>query len=275
MSRAVLKVVESPLDGAREDLRLAIMEVEQAEVVAAKGQAEVDKASAHLRAMKLAHGRAEDSLSEVTRPPRTLQDKLREAFDVDDQMRIAEEHYNAPPLAPVTASDLAKLRAAVQSTGDEVIAAQSALEMAQHRAGPAASVLNRAKDRRQRAVSEVVRPQVTRLVAECQGIIELLLAKRAELNLVSSSLVDSYADERRRAFNFLNCMLAFPRRGGLRTEDDLTKRNAALAAVDAVRGSDHAGRERRNPHDLTEPCRVLLPWARDVRAPRHFLFRCV
>ena len=228
MSRAVLKAVEFPLDGAREDLRLAIIAVEQAEVVAAKGQAEVDKASAHLGAMKLAHGRAEDSLSEVTRPPRTLQDKLREAFDVDDQMRIAEEHYNAPPLAPVTASDLAKLRAAVQSTGDEVIAAQSALEMAQHRAGPAASVLNRAKDRRQRAVSEVVRPQVTRLVAECQGIIELLLAKRAELNLVSS-LIDSYADERRRAFNFLNCM-SFPEEGGLKTDTDLTKRTAAIEA---------------------------------------------
>jgi hypothetical protein len=50
--------------------------------------------------MKLAHSKAEDSLSEVTRPPRSLQDKLREAFDFDDQMRIAEEHYNAPPRAP-------------------------------------------------------------------------------------------------------------------------------------------------------------------------------
>ena len=228
MSRAVLKAVESPHDGAREDLQLAIIAVEQAEVVAAKGHAEVDKASAHLRAMKLAHGRAEDSLSEVTRPPRTLQDKLREAFDVDDQMRIAEEHYNAPPLAPVTANDLAKLRAAVQSAGDEVIAAQSALEMAQHRAGPAASVLNRAKDRRTRAVQEVVRPEVGRLMRAAQIAAEQLIAVRAELNFVSLSLINSYADERRQATLFLG-RFSFPSEQGFRTEDDLTKCNAAIA----------------------------------------------
>jgi hypothetical protein len=98
--RAPLKIVEPTLDGPREQLRLAILEVEAAEAASAKSQGAADSAADHLRAMKLAHSKAEDSLSEVTRPPRSLQDKLREAFDFDDQMRIAEEHYNAPPRAP-------------------------------------------------------------------------------------------------------------------------------------------------------------------------------
>ena len=230
MSRAVLKAVKSPHDGAREDLQLAIIAVEQAEVVAAKGHAEVDKASAHLRAMKLAHGRAEDSLSEVTRPPRTLQDKLREAFDVDDQMRIAEEHYNAPPLAPVTASDLAKLRAAVQSAGDEVIAAQSALEMAQHRAGPAASVLNRARMRRHPRCLRSREAPGRALDARCPDL------RRAADCCPRASLTSSVSSHRRfvrgRTAAGDHCSLgalAFPSEQGFRTEDDLTKCNAAIA----------------------------------------------
>ena len=60
MTRPVLKVVADPtLDGPREELRLAILDVEQAEAASAKSQAAVDLASDHLRAMKLAHGRVD------------------------------------------------------------------------------------------------------------------------------------------------------------------------------------------------------------------------
>jgi hypothetical protein len=202
--RAPLKIVEPTLDGPREQLRLAILEVEAAEAASAKSQGAADSAADHLRAMKLAHSKAEDSLSEVTRPPRSLQDKLREAFDVDDQMRIADEHYNAPPRAPVTASDLAKLRAAVQSADDEVVAAQSALDLAQGRAGPAASALRRAQGRRREAVYEVTRPAIGRLMVEAQALTELLIAKRAELNFVANGpLTDSYSNDRRQASMFL------------------------------------------------------------------------
>jgi hypothetical protein len=228
-----LKIVTPELTPAREELRLAIIAVEQAEAAAAKSQAAVDLAADHLRAMKLAHSNAEDLLSEVTRPPRSLQDKLREAFDVDDQMRIAEQHYNAPPRAPVTASDLAKLRAAVQSTGDEVVAAQSVLDLAQNRAGPAASAFRRAQERRREAVCEVTRPEVGRLMLEAQALTELLIAKRAELNFVANGpLTDSYSNDRRQASMFLT-RFNFPSEQGLRTEDDLTKRNTAIARWEA------------------------------------------
>ena len=224
-----LKIVTPELTPAREQLRLVILEVEAAEAASAKSQAAVDKAADHLRAMRLAHSKAEDSLSEVTSPPRSLQDKLREAFDVDDQMRIAEEHYNAPPRVPVTAGDLAKLRAAVQSTGDDVVAAQSALDLEQHRAGPAASAFRRAQGRRQEAVCGVTRPEIGRLMHEAQALTELLIAKRAELNFVANgSLTDSYSNDRRQASMFLT-RFSFPSEQGLRTEDDLTKRNVAIA----------------------------------------------
>jgi hypothetical protein len=224
-----LKIVTPELAPAREDLRLAILEVEAAEAAAAKGQADVDRASAHLREKERAHFTATSALEEAGAPRKTLAEKLAAAHGEEEKWAAIEEHKAEAGRPPITVDDLRKLRAAVQSAGDEVVAARAALEVAQHRAGPVASVLRRAQERRQGAVSEVARPQVTRLVAECQGIIELLLAKRAELNFASSSLVDSYADERRRAFNFLNCM-TFPEEGGLRTDTDLSRRNAALAA---------------------------------------------
>jgi hypothetical protein len=219
----------TPLTPTRNDLASAILEVEAAEAASAKSQAEVDKAADHLRAMKSAHSQAEDALSEVTSPPRLLQDKLGEAFDVDDQMRIAEGHYNAPPRAPVTASDLAKLRAAVVSTDDEVVAAQSALDLAHDRAGPAASASRRAQGRRREAVCEVTRPEIGRLMLEAQALTELLIAKRAEIKFVSSSLLDPYGNDQRQATIFLT-RFSFPSEQGLLTEDDLTKRNAAVSA---------------------------------------------
>jgi hypothetical protein len=227
MSRPVLKAVEAPLDGPREELRLAILDIEQAESAAAKATAAVELASDQMRLARLAYSKAEDAFSEVTSRPRSLQDKLREAFDVDDQMRIAEEHYNAPPRAPVTASDLAKLRAAVQSASDEVVAAQSTLDLAQNRAGPAASALRRAQGRRREAVYEVTRPEIGRLVREAQDLVELLIAKRAELNFVSSTLVEPMGNDRRQAYYFLNRQ-SFPEEQGLKTDNDLSRRDAAI-----------------------------------------------
>jgi hypothetical protein len=226
-----LKVIteHTPLTQTRNDLASAILEVEAAEAASAKSQAEVDKAADHLRAMKSAHSKAEDALSEVTSPPRSLQDKLREAFDVDDQMRIAEEHYNAPPRAPVTASDLAKLRAAVQSADDEVVAAQSALDLAQDRAGPAASALRRAQGRRREAVYEVTRPAIGRLMVEAQVLTELLIAKRAELNFVANGPLTDWSSNDRRQASVLLSRFSFPNEQSLLTEDDLTKRDAAIA----------------------------------------------
>jgi hypothetical protein len=224
-----LKIVTPELTPAREELRDAIAAVEAAQKVADAAQQSVELAQLSMRAARLAHSKAEDSFSEVTRPPRSLQDKLREAFDVDDQMRIAEEHYNAPPRAPVTASDLAKLRAAVQSASDDLTAAESSLDAVRAQAAPTTSALNRARDRRQEAIYEVARPEIGRLMHEAQALTELLIAKRAELNFVANGpLTGSFSNDQRQASMFLT-RFSFPSEQGLRTEDDLTKRNAAIA----------------------------------------------
>ena len=230
MSRALKVAAELTLTPAREELRFAILEVEAAEATAAKATAAVEVASDQMRIARLAYSKAEDAFSEVTSPPRSLQDKLREAFDVDDQMRIAEEHYNAPPRAPVTASALAKLRAAVESAGDDVTAAELFLDAVRAQAAPKTSALNRAKARRQQAIYEVVRPEVSRLTSEVEAATETLVAKRAALNFVSSELIDWSWDERRQAAFCLTRVAPFPEEQGLRTDSDLSKRDAAIAS---------------------------------------------
>ena len=95
MTRPVLKVVAEPtLDGPREELRLAILDVEQAEAASAKSQAAVDLASDHPRAMKLAHGRV-GALDEARAGQRPLAERLAAAGDDDERFQIVDEHNGA------------------------------------------------------------------------------------------------------------------------------------------------------------------------------------
>ena len=232
--RAPLKIVEPTLDGPREELRLAILEVEAAEAASAKSQALVSSAEAHLRAMQTTHARASVALSEATAPPRSLADRLRDAHTVDEKFDI-QDAYNAemagggPPA--VTVDDIRRLRQEVEAADDEVVAARSALDLAHNRASPTTSALNRAKDRRQKAVYALAQPEVARLIGECQDLVERLGAARASLRYVAGNLLDHYSqgDDRRRAESFL-CRPAYPEESGLLSENDQTRRNAALAA---------------------------------------------
>jgi hypothetical protein len=229
VSRAVLKAVESPLDGPREELRLAIIEVEQAETAAKKAQAAVDLASAHDRAMESAHFTATSALETARAPRRTLAEKLAGVRGEEEQWDIIEEHKAEAGRPAITLDDLKRLRAAVDAAEDDVVVARNAVEVAEARATPTASALNRAKDRRTRAVQEVVRPEIGRLMREAQLATEQLIAARAALNYVANGpLTDWYSNDRRQASIFLT-RFSFPSEQGLRTEDDLTKRNAAIA----------------------------------------------
>jgi chromosome segregation ATPase len=228
VSRA-LKVVESPLEGAREELRVAILEVEQTEAAAAKSQAAVDRASDHLREKESAHVRATSALEEARAPRKSLAEKLANARGEEEHWAVVEEHRAEAGRPAVTAEDLKRLRAAVEAADDDVVAARSALDLAHDQARPTTSALNRAKDRRQRAVYEVARPQVGRLMREAQDLVERLGAKRAELSYVSNSLVNPMEGDRREAFFFLN-RPAYPEESGLKSKNDPARRDAALAS---------------------------------------------
>ena len=67
------------------------------------------------------------------------------------------------------------------------------------------------------------------MIGECQDILEQLGAKRAELSYVANSLVNPLEGDRRQAFYFLGRQF-FPEESGLRSENDLTRRNAAVTA---------------------------------------------
>jgi hypothetical protein len=115
---------------------------------------------------------------------------------------------------------------------DDVVAARSALDKLRDLAKAPAYVLSRAPDRRQKAVYAITRREVDQLLAEGQDLVERLGAKRAELRFVSWNLVDPLADGgaiRRQVESFLN-REPYPEESGLRTQNDPTRRNAALAA---------------------------------------------
>jgi chromosome segregation ATPase len=227
--RTPFKIVEPTLDGPREELRLSIIEVEAAEAASAKSRASVSSAEDHLRAMQMAHARATSALEHARAGRRPLADRLEEAASDDERWAISDEYNAADGRPAITAEDLRKMRQEVESADDEVVAARSALDLAHDRARPTTSALNRARNRRQRAVWEVTRPEVGRLMRECQDLVEELSAKRAALNYVANSLVDPFEGDRRAAFHYFGRQL-FPEEAGLRSEFDLTRRNAALAA---------------------------------------------
>jgi chromosome segregation ATPase len=226
MTKSNLKIA---IDPVRAELRDSIAEVDATQKAADAAQQSVELASAKLRAAQTAHGRAETALEEATSPPMTLDQKLKFAESVDEMLEIADAHPATLRREPLTAARLKQLRQAIEEASDALIIAKQTHEAAEHDARPTAAALRRAVERRTKAVHELARPEVGRLMHEVQAIIEQLLAKRAALSFVSSTLTDPYSSERRRAHNFLNLM-SFPEEGGLRTATDLTLRDSAVAA---------------------------------------------
>jgi hypothetical protein len=227
MTKHVAKIV---LDGARTELADAISEIESAERAADVASEAVELAQSSLRTAKSGHAVAVAALEEATSPPRTLDQKLKEACSVDEQLEIADAHDASLCREPLTAEDLKRLRQGVDAAADALTIARSGLEVAEARARPTVSALNRAKDRRQQAVYALVKPEVSRLVHEVQAATETLVAKRAALNFVSSALLDPYGDEQRQASFCLIRLAPFPEEQGLKTDSDLSKRDASIAA---------------------------------------------
>jgi hypothetical protein len=226
----VTKHMKIVTDGPREQLRLAILDVEHATASAAKAEAAVVKALSALRTAKTAHAVAEAKLEEATSPPRTLDQKLKEAESVDEMLEIADAHNDSLRREPLTAEDLKRLRSAVEEATDALTVARQALEASEYDARPTVSALNRARDRRTLAVQALVAPHIARLVGDVDLRVQELVAARAALAFVSSNLIDWSSEERRRASFALNDTPAYPEEGGFKIDRDTSKRQAAIEA---------------------------------------------
>ena len=229
LTRPTLKTAEVALDGPRAELADAISEIESAQRAADVASEAVELAQSRLRAAKSGHAVAVAALEDATAPPKTLDQKLKGAYSVDEQLDIVDEHNASLHREPLRADDLKRLRQAIADAADELAIATRGLELAEARARPTLSALNRAKDRRQRAVYEVARPEVGRLMREAQDRVERLGAARTALKFVSWNLIDwtAHSDDRRRVESFFNREM-FPEEGGLQTTNDLTRRTAVL-----------------------------------------------
>jgi len=108
----------------------------------------------------------------------------------------------------VTADELREARALVLDAEDRVIVARWALEQLQSAATSATAAANRANDRRQKAVNEVVRPEAIRLMERVQGLTRELADARLSLRFVSANLVDGTGDERRQISRMLDLDLS-------------------------------------------------------------------
>ncbi len=232
-----LKVADNtPLTPARQELGDAIGEVAAAQRTSDAANEAVELARGRLRTAEQAHSVAKGALDEALAPPRRpLSEKLAGVVGGSNSyFKIMREHADEPERKPVTIEDLKRMRQGVEATEDALVVARNLVERAEAQARPAASALNRAKDRRTRAIQEVVRPEVGRLMRDAQIVTEQLIAVRAALNFVANGpLTDSYSNDRRQASMFLT-RFSFPSEQGLRTEDDLTKRDAAIARWQAL-----------------------------------------
>jgi hypothetical protein len=103
-----------------------------------------------------------------------------------------------------TPDDLREARALVLDSEDRVIVARSELEQLQAPATSATAAANRANERRQRAINEVVRPECARLLQAAERLTKELGEARLALRFVGNNLVDGSGDERRQIRRMLD-----------------------------------------------------------------------
>ena len=198
----------------RDELAGAIKEHDAAEAEAAKAQTAIDRASLRLNAAEEAHELAVAVL-ETAREGQAA--RLVEAASSDK--------------APPTGDGRRNARLAVETASDDVVAARTALDKLRDLAKGPSYALSRARDRRQKAVNAVARPEICRLLAEAQDLVERLGAKLAELRFTSWNLLDSVNDAvNRRQVDFFLSREPYPEENGLLTKNDPTRRNTAIVA---------------------------------------------
>jgi hypothetical protein len=212
---------------ARSVLTLSIRDADAVQRNAAKAHEAVTAASATLRDAEHDQQAARTALEEARAPQRPLAERLAEAGSDDERQQLVDEHNAAKARPAVTVDDLREARVLVLDAEDRVVVARSDLERLQSAATSATAAANRADDRRQKAINEVVRPECDRLMQAAERLTKEFAEVRLALRFIGANLADGYSDERRQIQRMLDRDLAslFPEEFGFKADP-----SAALAA---------------------------------------------
>jgi hypothetical protein len=212
---------------ARAVLALAIKDADAAQGDAAKAREAVLMASATLRDAEHDQQAARTALERARGVQKPIAELLADAASDDERWQLMDEQTALKERPAVTADELREARALVLDSEDRVIVARSELEQVQLASTSATAMADRANDRRQRAINEVVRPECPRLLQTVERLTKELREARLALKFVGGNLVDGSGDERRQIYRILDLDMAslFPEEFGFKSEP-----SAALAA---------------------------------------------
>jgi len=212
---------------ARSVLTLSIRDADAAQRNAAKAREAVTAASTMLNEAERDLAAARGALEQARAPQRPLAERLAEAGSDDERQQLVDEHNAATARPAVTVDDLREARVLVLDAEDRVVVARSDLERLQSAATSATAAANRADDRRQKAINEVVRPECDRLMQAAERLTKEFAEVRLALRFIGANLADGYSDERRQIQRMLDRDLAslFPEEFGFKADP-----SAALAA---------------------------------------------
>ena len=219
----------------RAALALAIKDAFAADAVAAKARDAVTSATTRLREAERDLETARAALEAACGVQRPLAERLAAAGSDDERWQLIDEHNVSKGRPAVTADELREARALVLDSEDRVIVARSELDQLQSVATSATAAANRANDRRQKAISEMMRPEAIRLMGKVRGLTHQLGEARLALRFIGDNLTDPFlADERRQISRMLDRALGsmFPEEFGFKAEP-----SASLAAWKTFAGA--------------------------------------
>jgi hypothetical protein len=143
---------------------------------------------------------ARTALEEARDGQRPIAERLAEAGSDEERWQLIDEQSAPKEREAVTVADLREARVLVLDAEDGVIVARSALEQLQQSSTAATAMANRANNRRQKAINEVVRRECARLMQAAERLTRELADARLSLRFVSANLVDGMGDERRQIY---------------------------------------------------------------------------
>jgi hypothetical protein len=213
---------------ARAALSAAVKDAAAANAVAEKARDAVTAASTNLSQAERDLAAARTAVEEARGVQRPLADLLADAGSDEERWQLIDEQNISKGRPAVTADELREARALVLDSEDRVIVARSELEQLQAPATSATAAANRANERRQKAVNELVRPECARLLQTAERLTAELGEARLALRFVGDNLTAPYVGEERREIRrHLNqdMLQLFPAEYGITCEP-----SAALAA---------------------------------------------
>jgi hypothetical protein len=171
-----------------------------ANAVAVKARDAIVAAASKLNEAERDLKAARTALEEARDGQRPIAERLAEAGSDEERWQLIDEQSAPKEREAVTVADLREARVLVLDAEDGVIVARSALEQLQQSSTAATAMANRANNRRQKAINEVVRRECARLMQAAERLTRELADARLSLRFVSANLVDGMGDERRQIY---------------------------------------------------------------------------